>query len=182
MGTWNWLDWILAGVVTISVLTAFAKGFTRELISLAAVVVGLVVAMVEYHKIAVWFEDLAHSHQVALGLGFLAVFLGTLLVGALISFLARRLISTAGLQGFDRLLGAGFGLLRGVVVDSVLLMVLVAFAIKPEAVQHSALAPYVTNGARVLAVAMPKELKTQFREGFQRLKQGFDQGDQKRRS
>jgi membrane protein required for colicin V production len=182
MGTWNWLDWTLAGVVAISVLTAFSKGFTRELISLAAVLAGLVVAMVGYHRSAMWFEDLAHSHQVALGLGFLTLFLATLLLGGFISFLARKLIKTAGLQGFDRLLGAAFGLVRGVLVDSVLLMIFLAFAIKPEALQHSTLAPYVAKGARVLAVAMPSEVKTQFREGFEKFKQSVNQPAQKKGS
>jgi membrane protein required for colicin V production len=182
MGAWNWLDWTLASVVAISVFTAFAKGFTRELISLAAVLTGLVFAALGYHRAAPWYEDLAHSHQVALGLAFLTLFLATLLVGAMISVLARKLITNAGLESFDRLLGACFGLVRGVAVDSVLLMALVAFAIKPEAVQHSALAPYVSSGARVLAVAMPDELRTEFWNGFEKLKETFNSGEQKRRS
>lgn len=181
MGSWNWLDWTLAGIVGLSVATAFAKGFTRELLSLAAVIAGLVIAALAYQRAALWYEDLAHSHQIALGLGFLTVFLGTLLVGALVSAFAGKLIKKAGLQGFDRLLGAGFGLVRGIVVDCVLLMVLVAFAIKPDAVQHSVLAPYVTNGARVVAVVMPSDLKAQFRDGFQKLKQTVDQADQNKR-
>src|SRR5689334_16326144 len=108
MVAWNWLDWTLAGVVGISVITAFAKGFTRELISLAAVVAGLVIATIWYERLSRWFEDLAHSHRIALGLAFLTLFLGTLILGLLISSIARRLIDTAGLQGVDRLLGAGF--------------------------------------------------------------------------
>ena len=182
MGAWNWLDWTLAGVVGMSVLTAFFKGFTRELISLAAVLAGLVVATLGYERSSLWFEDLAHSHRVALGLGFLALFLGTLLVGLLVSFLARKLIMTAGLQGFDRLLGAGFGRVRGILVDSVLLMALVAFAIKPEAVQRSTLAPYISNGARAIAVAMPSDLKAQFWDGFQRLRRGFSEAGEKSHS
>jgi membrane protein required for colicin V production len=182
MGTWNWLDWTLAGVVAISVLTAFVKGFTRELISLTAVLAGLVVATLGYHKASVWFDDLAQSHQIALGLGFLTLFLGTLLAGVLVSFVASKIVKTAGLEGFDRLLGAGFGLVRGIVVDSVLLMVLVAFAIKPDAVGRSALAPYITTGSRALVVAMPQELRTQFRDRFEKLRQSFNQNDHKRRS
>jgi membrane protein required for colicin V production len=179
MGAWNWLDWTLAGVAGISVLTAFFKGFARELISLAAALAGLVVATIGYERSSLWFEDLAHSHRVALGLGFLALFLGTLLVGLLISLVARKLIKTAGLQGFDRLLGAGFGLLRGILVDSVLIMALVAFAIKPEAVQRSTLAPYITTGARAISIAMPSDLKAQFWDGFQRLRHGLSEADEK---
>jgi membrane protein required for colicin V production len=177
MNTWNWLDWALAGVVLVSTVTAVAKGFVRELISLAALVAGLVVAALYYERAASWFQDLTISHQAAEGIGFLVLFLGVLIVGAIVSSLARKLIRTAGLQWFDRSLGALFGLLRGLLVDSVLLMVLVAFAIKVDSVQRSVLAPYVTAGARVLVLAMPDELKTQFREGFEKFRAAVNRSD-----
>lgn len=177
MGTWNSVDWALALVVLVSVYTAIRKGFIAELISLATVIVGLIVAALEYQRSANWFEDLTRSHEVALGLGFLVLFLGVLLLGALVSVGARKLVRTAGIQWFDRFLGGIFGLIRGVVVDCVLLMVLVAFAIKTRAVQQSELAPYITTGARVIALAMPGELKTQFRAGFEKFRRALAQSD-----
>jgi len=179
MGAWNWLDWTLAVVVIISVAAAIHKGFVRELISLAALVAGLVVAALGYQRASVWFEDLTKSHEVALGLAFLALFLGTLAVGALLSVLARKLIKSAGIQWFDRFLGGVFGLVRGVLVDSVLLLALLAFAIKPEAVHRSQLAPYISTGARVIALAMPSSLKTQFGTGFGKFKEALLQNDKK---
>jgi hypothetical protein len=58
-------------------------------------------------------------------------------------------------------------------------MVLLAFAIKPDAVQKSDLAPYVTAGARALVVAMPGDLKSQFRAGFEKFRQGLATKDRK---
>jgi membrane protein required for colicin V production len=114
---------------------------------------------------------------VALAAAFLTLFVGILILGALISVLARKLIKTAGVHWFDRFMGAIFGLVRGVLVDSVLLMVMVAFTIKPGAVQAAVLAPYVTTGARVIALAMPSELKAQFRAGFEQFRQALAQTD-----
>jgi membrane protein required for colicin V production len=179
MAMWNWLDWTLAGIVTLSVVAAVMKGFMRELISLASVVVGLVVAGMGYARAALWFEDLTRSHEIALGLGFLTLFLATLLVGALAALLARKLIKAAGVQWFDRFLGGAFGLIRGVVVDSVLLLVLVAFAIKPDAVRQSSLAPYVATGARVIALLMPENVKAQFRLGFEKFRQTLIESDRR---
>ena len=179
MGGWNWLDWVLIGIMAASVLAAAWRGFVHELISLASVVAGLVVAALGYRQSATWFEDLTKSHEVALAAGFLALFLGTLIVGGLIAYLARRLIKTTGLQWFDRFLGAAFGLIRGVIVDSILLMVMVAFAIKPEVVQRSVFSPYVATGARVLVLAMPSGLQEQFRAGFDRFHQTLMQADKK---
>lgn len=166
-------------VVVLSILAAAIKGFIRELISLASVVAALAIAAVGYIKTAVWFEDLTRSHEVALAVGFLSLFVCTLIVGGLVSVLARKLIKTAGLQSFDRILGAIFGIIRGIAVDCVLLLVLVAFAIKPEAVRQSILAPYITTGARVIAYAMPEDLKAKFRAGFEKFRQALTQQDQK---
>ena len=177
MDVWNWLDWVLAAIFVVSVVTAIVKGFITELISLATVVAGLIVAAVEYRQVAVYFEDITKSQEVALAAAFLALFVGILILGALISVLARKLIKTAGIDWFDRFMGGIFGLVRGVLVDSVLLMVMVAFAIKPGAVQTAVLAPYVTAGARVIALAMPRELKAQFRAGFEQFRQAMAQSD-----
>jgi len=179
MGAWNWLDWTFAAIVAGSVIAAVIKGFTRELISLASLVAALVVAAVAYPRAALWFEDLTKSHEIALGLGFLVLFLGVLLLGSVVSLLARKLIKTAGIQWVDRFLGGVFGLVIGVLVDCVLLFVLVAFAIKPAAVQQSSLAPFVTTGAKVISLAMPENLKAQFRLGIDKFREALIQNDKK---
>jgi membrane protein required for colicin V production len=177
MGTWNWLDCILAASVVASVVTAMMKGFVQELISLASVVVGLVVAAIFYARAALWFDDLTKSHEIALGLGFLVLFLGVVLGGTLVGVVARKLIKSAGIQLFDRFLGGIFGLVRGVLVDAILLMAMLAFAIKPDAVQHSTLAPYVTTGTRVIALVMPESLRAQFHLGFEKFRGALIPGD-----
>src|SRR5208337_2792126 len=177
MGTWNWLDCILAAIVVASVVKAMMKGIVQALISLASVLIGLVVAAIGYSRTALWFDDLTKSHEIALGLGFLVLFLSTLLVGALVGVLARKLIKTAGIQWFDRFLGGVFGLVRGVLIDAILLMALMAFAIKPEAVRQSALAPYITTGTRVIVPAMPGNLRAQFRLGFEKFREALIQSD-----
>lgn len=173
MGAWNGIDWVLAAIVLLSVLMAIRKGFVRELISLAALIAGLVIAALEYHRAAAWFEDLTRSHEIAQAAGFLALFLAVLVVGLIVSVLAAKLVKTAGLQWFDRFLGGVFGLIRGIAVDCVLLMILVAFAIKPAEVKGSLLAPYVSTGARALALVMPSDLKAQFRDGLAKFRQGL---------
>ncbi|HEV2176250.1 MAG TPA: CvpA family protein [Terriglobia bacterium] len=177
MGEWNGVDWVLAAILIFSIITAIQKGFVRELISLASVVAALVVAALGYPRAAGWFADLTSSREVALAAGFLTLFLGTLALGLLVSAIAAKLIRTVGLGWFDRFLGGIFGLVRGIVVDSVLLMIAVAFAIKPALVGRSQLAPYITTGARAVALAMPSDLRAQFREGFEKFKQGLSQGE-----
>jgi membrane protein required for colicin V production len=177
MGTLNWLDYILAGIVVISVVTAIMKGFVQELISLASVLIGLGVAAFGYPRAALWFDDITKSHEIALGLGFLVLFMGTLLVGALVGIAARKLMKAAGIQWFDRFLGGIFGLVRGILVDAILLMAMMAFTIKPDAVQQSSLSPYVTTGARAVALIMPGSLRAQFHLGFEKFHDELIQTD-----
>jgi membrane protein required for colicin V production len=160
-----------------SVITAIMKGLVQELLSLAAVLIGLVVAAFWYSRAALWFDDLTKSHEIALGLGFLVLFLGVLLAGALVGVAARKLIKTAGIQGFNRFLGGIFGLVRGVLVDAILLMAMLAFAIKPDAVRRSALAPYVTTGTRAIALVMPESLRSQFHLGFEKFRDALIRKD-----
>jgi uncharacterized membrane protein required for colicin V production len=87
------------------------------------------------------------------------------------------LVKTAGIEWFDRFLGAVFGLVLGVLVDCILLFVLLAFSIKPEVVRQSTLAPYVTAGANVISLAMPENLKAQFRLGFEKFRETLIQKD-----
>ncbi len=167
MGTWNGLDWILAAIVLLSALSAAFEGFVREMIALGSLVAAIGVAALGYGRLAPWFEDLTRSDAIAKGFAFLALFLATLAVGAIASAIARRLVKEANLTGADRFLGGLFGLVRGVVIGSILLMVLVAFSIKPAEVEQSELAPYVLTGARVMVLAMPADLKARFHTGFE---------------
>ncbi len=175
MGVWNWVDWTFAIIIVLSVILAIRKGFIRELISLATLVAAIVISALEFHRAAGWFEDLTKSHEVALAAGFLAIFVAVLVVGAIVSFVARVVLRAAGVEWFDRFLGGVFGLIRGVVIDAILLMILVAFAIKPNAVGRSRLAPYVSTGSRALALLMPGDLKADFRSGFQKFRQAVMQ-------
>ena len=167
----NWLDFLLGAVFLLSILGAIAKGFVAELISLATVIAALVVALLGYQRAGGWFEDLTKSHQVALAAGFLVLFLGVILIGAIVSWIARKVIRTAGLEWFDRFLGSLFGVLRGMLIASVILLVMMSFSIKPDAVRQSAMAPYVMTGARTIALIMPYSLRSQFQSGFDKFRE-----------
>ncbi|HEX5483601.1 MAG TPA: CvpA family protein [Terriglobia bacterium] len=179
MGAWNWVDWVLAIIIVLSIVPAVRKGFVRELISLAAVVIGLVLAALEYPRAAGWYEDLTKSHEIALAAGFLTLFVAVLVAGAVISAAAHLLVRTAGVEWFDRFLGGIFGFIRGVIIDAILLMILMAFAIKPAAVSRSYLAPYISTGARAIAVVMPQNLKDHFYSGFEKFRQAIMESTQR---
>jgi len=176
----NWLDAALILLIAFSVWRSFAKGLTREVVGLLSVVVGIFAGTWLYGTAAAWFEPYVSSPAMASFLGFLAVFLGVMLLGSLISFILSKLLRVTGLSLFDRMLGAGFGILRGVLMASALVMALLAFApgaranTPPESVANSRLAPLVVGAARVFVAAAPREMKEGFRRSYAQVKSYWD--------
>lgn len=179
MAHWNWLDWVLATIVLVSVMTAMWKGFVAELVTLASAIAGLIIATLYYERLAPLLIGFTRSPGVARGVSFVILFAAVLVVGALISVACKNLITKVQLRWVDRFLGGLFGLVRGLLIDCVLLLVMMAFAIQQGTVEKSALAPYFSAGSRVLAAAMPGSMRNGFRASFERFKKGLIETDKK---
>ena len=170
---WNWLDWTMAILVLLSTLSGVREGFVRGLIGLATLVVGLAVAATGYASLGSRLSSSIHSASLANGAAFLILFIAVLLLGSLLTAVSQKLIKTVGLRWLDRFVGLFFGFVRGVIVDAVLIMAMLAFAIKVEAVQSSRLAPSVTSFSKATAALMPPELRSRFSAGLDDLKQAL---------
>ena len=170
---WNWLDWLLALIVALSALSGASEGFVRGLVGLASLIVGLIVAAQGYHALGKWFGSYIHSPDVAHGVAFLLLFLLVVALGSIVAGIVRRLLKDVGLAWFDRLLGLLFGLIRGVIMDAVVILAMLAFGIKVEAVKTSRLTPTVLHESRMMAATMPPELHKEFDSGLEDLRRGL---------
>src|SRR5262245_35282154 len=112
------LDWAVLAILVYSIVISFMRGFVREIFRLASVVVALLLAAWFYRAIASLFKDVVKTENIALFLGFSIVFLGTLFVGLLVTWLITKFVKLAQIQWFDRCLGAAFGFIRGWVLGA----------------------------------------------------------------
>ncbi|MFB3826940.1 MAG: CvpA family protein [Bryobacteraceae bacterium] len=163
----NWLDLLLAALVLWSVVTAFRKGISRELIGFATVIAAIIAGAWFYGSVGYYLLPYLKTRALANLAGFLAVFCGVILVGSGIGQFAKRMMKTVGLGFFDRVMGAVFGFARGLLISIALVMAIMAFAPgdkPPRSVVNSRLAPYVMDAARVCSAIAPHEL----RDGFQK--------------
>ncbi len=161
----NGLDWLIVFTIALSVLLAAAHGFFFELFSLAGAVGGYLLAAWMYPRLAPWFLPYVKQEWIADLAGFLTIFFSVLLLAGFAGRLVRWMFKEAGLRWFDRMLGAAFGLLRGGVVVTVLVMALAAFSPGAQLLSQSRLGPYflvLGHGASWLA---PARLRAAFREG-----------------
>jgi membrane protein required for colicin V production len=173
----NWLDAVLLVILAASVFTSFRKGFSREVIGLVAVVVALLAGSWFYGTAGTLFAPYLSSPAAAHFAGFLLVFCGVLLLGAVISAIVGKFLKITGLSIFDRLLGAGFGLARGVLIAVALILGLMAFSPSghpPASVVQSRTAPYVIDAARLVASVAPHEVREGFRKTYGQVKLAWE--------
>jgi membrane protein required for colicin V production len=171
----NWLDIVFAIVLIASVLEGLKKGFARTALGLAAVIVGLVGGLWFYGSVGALFGT--HVGKTGANvLGFLIIFVGVILVGALLGALIARLLKMVHLSWLDRLAGGAFGVLRGALVCAVIVAVMMAFSSQPPPgpVANSRLAPYVMGTARIMVYAAPHEFSEGFHRSYDKLRALWD--------
>ena len=172
----NWLDIVLAVILLASAVSGFRRGLTRQIIGLVAGIAALVLGIWFYGTAGSFLLPYVSSRTIANACGFALVFCGVLLVGAVASFVTGKFLKVTGLSIFDHLLGAGFGLLRGLLFAVAIIMGAMAFAHgdkAPDAIVNSRLAPYVVDAARLCADIAPHELKEGFRKTYAQVKSAW---------
>lgn len=115
------VDYILLAAIVVSMGIGYFRGFFREALSLVNWVLAL---WLGWRFSGVLDPLLANvsSPVLKLWIARILVFLGALLVGALIAHGVVLLVRKTGLNGTDRALGMAFGAGRGVLVVGVLVI------------------------------------------------------------
>ena len=109
-------DWILIAALAASMLLGALRGLVYEVLS----VMGWIAAFL----LAQWFSpDVAEklpmqnsSEALRYAAAFVLVFIASVFLAGLISALMKKIISAVGLRPVDRMMGAIFGLFRGLIL------------------------------------------------------------------
>ncbi|MEC7815633.1 MAG: CvpA family protein [Pseudomonadota bacterium] len=111
-----WIDWVIIALIAVSTLISLKRGFVREALSLVTWVGAFIIARTFHPQMQALLEPSVETPLVRLIAAFAILFFATLIVGAIINNMIGHLVKATGLSATDRVLGMGFGLLRGVVV------------------------------------------------------------------
>jgi membrane protein required for colicin V production len=166
----NWLDYLLLAILLASVVMSARKGFSREIIGLAAAAFALVLGMWFYGLAGSFLIPYVSSPRLANLIGFMLVVFAVLILGAMLGWIVSRFLRKVGLSFFDRLLGAGFGLVRGLLLAIALLTAWMAFGPRADAMVHSRIAPYVLDASHLFVTIAPMELKSSFLRQYTEVK------------
>ncbi|WP_310644202.1 CvpA family protein [Limnohabitans sp.] len=152
------VDWILLAVLGLSFLLGIWRGLVHEVLSLAGWIVAFFVSQMYAPRAAAWLPMEGSSQMLRYAAGFVTVFVAVLIATVFLSWLIRKMVSAVGLGPLDRLLGAVFGLLRGLVI---LLAVTVVVGMTPlhtsQAWQQAQGAPVLQQFLHVLKPVLPAD-------------------------
>ncbi|MDR3418063.1 MAG: CvpA family protein [Nevskia sp.] len=151
-----WVDYVFIGIVLLSVLVGALRGFVREALSLATWVLA-VVATLAYGPVAAdHLQPIIGSAPIRALVGRALVFLGALLAGGLVIWLVGVILRGSGLAPVDRMVGSGFGLLRGAFIVVALVMLGGGSEASRQGWwQHSVLVPQIQPFASELQGLIP---------------------------
>jgi membrane protein required for colicin V production len=158
------VDYGILSLVGLSAVVSLLRGFVREALSLAGWILAFWVALTFTREVAGELPASLSVPSLRLIAAFLVLFLATLLVTALVNFLAGQLVERTGLSGSDRLVGVVFGVARGAVIVAILVL-LAGFTALPQDPwwDESQLLPHFEGLALWIRSFLPPDIAAQIR-------------------
>ncbi len=155
----NWLDVAIFIALAGFTLAAFRAGLVREVVGLAAILLGVLVAGHYYARLAEDVLLFIKNDKAARVIAFLALFGSVALAGQLAAFLMKRAVSMLLLGWPDHIAGAAFGLAKGLVLVE---LFLIFFATYPylgldKAIDGSGLAHLFLDRAPAVERLLPDQ-------------------------
>ena len=152
----TWLDALVAVVLISSIIISVVRGLVREILSVLGWIAAFVVANRFAENLAAMLPAAIPGVTVRLITAFAILFIGTLIIAALISAAIGMLLRASGLVLADRGLGGLFGLARGVLIilTAVILAGLTALPRQPYW-RESFSAPLAEQAVRSIKPLLP---------------------------
>ncbi|OCF99334.1 colicin V production protein [Gilliamella apis] len=116
----NWVDFTIIGVIILSALISIIRGFVKEALSLISWVLAFFIASRFYMYITSYLTYF-DSDVIRIAVAIAILFISTLIVCAIVSYIIGQLVQKTGLSSTDRVLGICFGVLRGILVVAAVL-------------------------------------------------------------
>jgi membrane protein required for colicin V production len=163
------VDWIIVAVLAGAVLGGIIRGFFRSAFSLAGLIAGLALASWNYWRLAAVLKPLVHSVEAANAIAFLVIALVVMLIAAISGAVLAKLFEKVGLGCLDRLAGAVFGFIEGLVFVTVCILVTVAFFPQTQWLTEARLPRYFFGALHMSTHVTPSRLADRLRKELRTL-------------
>ncbi|MFO1431103.1 MAG: CvpA family protein [Candidatus Competibacteraceae bacterium] len=159
-----WVDYVIVGILALSMLAGLLRGLLKEAISLGAWIAAFFVAFMFVEDGAAYLTRYIGIPAVRIILAFGVLLLCTLIVGGLINLIVAQLLERTGLTVTDRLLGLIFGLIKGGAIVTVLVLLAGLTPLPQNAWwKQSVLLPHFQPAAVWLRARLPTAIAENFK-------------------
>ena len=159
----NPFDIIIIVILGYSLVRGIFRGLVKEVSSIIGVLGGFYAAFTYYTMLAKLLSSLIKETAYLNILSFLIIFCSVLIVVGILGIIIKYLLNIAFLGWVDRIGGVGFGLVKGILIASILFIAFTAFLPKGSAfLKNSMLAPHVSWVSEKMAKVVSKEMKQDF--------------------
>jgi len=171
----NPFDIVIVVIFGFCLIRGTFRGLVKEVSSIVGVFGGFYAAYTYYGRVAVylkdWFTDSAYLNIIS----FLVVFCVVFLVISVLGVVIKYIMNIAFLGWADRIGGAFFGILKALLIASVLFITLAAFLPQgAPVIRNSKIAPHVTKISEQLVLLVPDNLKQSFSQKIQSIKKEWN--------
>ena len=119
-------DWLIAVIFLLSIIVGVMRGFIREALSIASWILAFWLANTFCTQVGDYIgQNLVDIPTPAfrVSIGFAVIFIGTLFLFSIISYVVSKLMVKGAIKGTDRILGIFFGVIRAVAIVVVVLLI-----------------------------------------------------------
>ena len=118
------LDIIFAVIILVAVIRCVYRGFIAEILSVAALLLGIACAVLLARPAARLLEEYTQIQNASVIIAFLAVFLVVYIIIKISEGLIHRLFEALQLEKLDRALGFFLGIVEGILLCAVVTLIL----------------------------------------------------------
>jgi membrane protein required for colicin V production len=155
----NWLDLVILVLLIISAIAGLVSGLIKSLFSLAGLILGVVLAGRFYVALAENLGFISNDNGARI-VAFIIIFVGVMIIAAILGVFFTKLVSTILLGWLNRLLGAFFSVILGAIFIGAILAVWVKFAGPNSAITGSVIASFLLDRFPLVLGLLPQEFNT----------------------
>ena len=143
----NLADWFILIVLIASGIIAFARGFTKEFLSLFLWIAAFIAAISLEYLATPKINEVIGNEEISKIISYIVVFIIFIFIGGIVIKFVSKLIKWSGASGFDRFLGVLFGLIRGFIVLFVIFLLLPSGLKTTDLINNSKITPIIQKYA-----------------------------------
>ncbi|MCJ7774212.1 MAG: CvpA family protein [Desulfobacterales bacterium] len=176
----NTFDIIISAIFGYCLVRGLFRGLIKELASIIGVFSGFYAAYTYYNEVARMMSDWISNTGYLNIISFLIIFCLIFIIISIMGIIIKYLLNIVFLGWVDRLFGAIFGMIKAVLIASVLLIAFTSFLPKGGTIiESSILAPHVAMISEKMAKVISKDMKKEFQSNIWELKKSWDEQKKK---